>query len=301
MGTADRDYFRDEERRYSGRGQIQPLTPVTKWLLIANIAIFVGDWLFFNTALIQLFAFRVEQGILGGRVWELLTFQFFHDGPAHLIFNSFSLWLFGRWVEQWWSPRRFLIFYLLCGIAGAVLYTLLVLPGVLPSLPLVGASAGIYGCLVAAAVIDPKTPIQLIFPPIVVTVKRLAQVLLGFAALMVLIAFLAPGARIYDNTGGEAAHLGGAIAGFALMRFSKLLGRRAEESAKIIRPKEFRQKKKPKPPKPPSKLRPRTHLETSTASEVDRILDKINREGMQSLTPQEQEILHKAGKSKKDR
>ena len=164
--------------------------------------------------------------------------------------------------------------------------------------PLVGASAGIYGCMVGAAVIDPKTPLQLIFPPIVVTVKRLAQVLLGFAALMVLIALLAPGARIYDNVGGEAAHLGGAIAGYALMRFSKLLGRGTEESNKIVRPKEFRRKAKPKPP---SKLRPRTHLETATASEVDRILDKINKEGMQSLTPKEQEILHEAGKSKKDR
>jgi len=147
-------------------------------------------------------------------------------------------------------------------------------------------------------VIDPKTPLQ-ILPSVIVTVKRLAQFWLGFAALMVLLAFLAPNAKIYDNTGGEAAHLGGAIAGYALMRFSKLLGRGTEESSKIVRPKEFRRKKTK--PKPASKLRPRTHVETATASEVDRILDKINKEGMQSLTAKEQEILHEAGKSKKDR
>ena len=308
MGTADRDYFRDEARRYSGGG-IQPLTPVTKWLLVINIGVFVIDWLFFNQRLTWLFAFSVQSAIFGGRVWELVTFQFLHVGPAHLIFNSFSLWLFGRWVEEWWGSRRFLIFYLLCGIAGALVYTLLTLAEFLPDreigrfIPLVGASAGIFGCMVGAAVIDPKTPIQMIFPPITVTVKRLAQVLLGFAALMVLIAILAPGARIYDNTGGEAAHLGGAIAGFALMHFSKLLGRGTGEvpaSSKIVRPKEFQQQKKRKP-KQASKLRPRTHLETATASEVDRILDKINKEGIQSLTAQEQEILHAAGKSKKDR
>jgi membrane associated rhomboid family serine protease len=298
MGTADRDYFRDEARRYSGGG-IQPLTSVTKWLLIINIAVFVIDWLFLNQRLTDIFCFSVQSGILGGRVWELLTFQFLHDGPAHLLFNSFALWLFGRWVEQWWSPRRFLIFYLLCGVAGAVLYTALVLLRVLPDGAMVGASAGIYGCMAAAVVIDPKTPLRLLFPPVTLTVKRLAQILLGFAALTVLVALLAPKANLYENTGGEAAHLGGAIASYALMRFSTLLGRRGEAEAKIVRPKEFRQKKRK--PKPLSKLRPRTHLETATASEVDRILDKINKEGIQSLTAEEQAILKEAGESRKDR
>lgn len=305
MGTADRDYFRDEARRYSGGGGLPSFTSVSKWLLIINIAVFAVDWLFLDRWLTKRFAFSVESAVFRGHVWEFLTFQFLHGDPLHLLFNSFGIWLFGRWVEEWWSPRRFLLFYLLCGIAGALLYTLLTLANILPDgeagryIPLVGASAGIYGCMVAAAMIDPKTQLRVMFLPVILTVKRVAQISLGFAALMVLIGFIAPRADLYDNTGGEAGHLGGAIAGYALMRFSALLGRRAEVEAKIVRPKEFRQKKRK--PKPASKLRPRTHLETATASEVDRILDKINKEGMQSLTAEEQAILKEASESRKDR
>ncbi len=314
MGTADRDYFRDEERRYSGGGGgggLPPLTPMARALLIINIAAFLFDWLLFNQELSRRgdfnVAFSVPISIYGGRVWELLSFQFLHEGLLSLISNSFSLWLFGRWVEPWWSSRRFLIFYLLCGVAGAVVYTLLVMFKLMPPGVMVGASGGIYGCLVAVVVIDPKSPVRFFSPS--VTVKRLAQIVLGFSAIWSLVTMFAPKPDAHSNPGAQAALLAGAVMGYALMRFSKLLGRRAEEAAKAVRSKEKEYRSeaagssatRKKKPKPASKLRPRTTLETATATEVDRILDKINKEGMQSLTAEEQAILKGASESRKDR
>jgi len=289
MGTADRDYFRDEKSRYSG-GPGMP--PVTKWLLIANISIFVIDWLFLARAIERAGTFEIGSAFGRGHLWELLSFQFIHANLGHIVFNSIGLYFFGPWLERWWGSRRFIGFYLLCGVAGALGYTLLVLLGlVAPGGGIVGASAGIYGCMIGAAVIDPKVQVQLLFPPVTLTIRKLAYILLGISLLVILGGMLSASSA-FSNSGGEAGHLGGAVVGYLLMRFPGVLGRGSEASRKIVRPKEFRRKKL----KETAKLRPRTEIEIATSSEVDRILDKINKEGLQSLTAKEQEILSSAGK-----
>ncbi|MCW1911974.1 rhomboid family intramembrane serine protease [Luteolibacter sp. GHJ8] len=295
MGSSDRDYFRDEEARYARQGPGMP--PVTKFLLWAIIVIFVVDWLILQEAISRILAFQVATAFGQGKIWELVTFQFLHGSPGHLVFNCFALYTFGPWLERWWGSRRFTAYYLICGAGGALLYTLLGGLGiVMPGGSLVGASAGIYGCLVGAAVIDPKVQLQLFLIPFTLTVRKLALILLGISVL-VIIGGLLSGDAMFDNAGGEAGHLGGAILGFLLVKYPFLLrkGERAKGS-KILHPPEFKRK-----PKTRSKLAPRTKLEIATASEVDRILDKINREGIQSLTAKEKEILNEAGKSKKDR
>ncbi|MEK7953866.1 rhomboid family intramembrane serine protease [Luteolibacter soli] len=300
MGASDRDYFRDEERRYAATGGQPPMPVVTKWLLISNAILFLID-LFTRPrggeygVLNANFCFTIESAFREGRIWELLTFQFLHFSPLHIIANCLGIYFFGPWAERWWGSRRFLIFYLLCGVAGALFFTLLTLTGILPgrdvTAPLIGASAGIYGILLSIAVIDPNARARLIFPPIEVTMRRLALIVMGIAVLMIVLDNLA-GGRPSLNSGGEAGHLGGAILGFLLTRFPQLLGKGSPKEEKIIRPKEFRQK---------SKLRPRTSVDIATASDVDRILDKINREGIQSLTDEEREILQQASKPTKER
>jgi hypothetical protein len=94
--------------------------------------------------------------------------------------------------------------------------------------------------------------------------------------------------KMGGNEGGEAGHLGGAILGYFLMRFPQLLGRGND----IIRPSRSG-------PQPLPKLRPRTALEMERDSAVDVILDKISREGFQSLTAEEREFLQQASSSKK--
>ncbi|WP_035612672.1 rhomboid family intramembrane serine protease [Haloferula sp. BvORR071] len=300
MGTADRDYFRDEAARYAGGGR-PPMPPVSKFLFIANIVIFVVDWLFLNQKITEWGAFAPESAFGEGRVWELVSFQFLHANPAHILFNSIGLYFFAPWLENWWGSKRFAAFYLLCGAAGALFYTLLSTIGIVSAGGyLVGASAGIYGCLIGAAVIDPNAQVHLLFPPITLTIRKFALLLMGLALVVIAGDLIVHNKEMFENSGGEAGHLGGAILGFLLTRFPALLGKRtmavAAEEDKILRPKEFKRK-----PRQKSKLRPRTHLDIATSNEVDRILDKINKEGMQSLTSEEQAILKEAGESRKDR
>ena len=305
MGTADRDYFRDEEARYSAGGR-PPLPIVTKTLLIANIVIFLLD-LFprdqgekfgpINT----LFSFTIRSAFQEWRLWELLTFQFLHHDLLHIAFNSLAIFVFGPWIERWWGTGRFIAFYLLCGVAGALFFTLLTLAGILPDrdmagveIPLVGASAGIYGLLIGTAVIAPKSMVHLLLPPVTLTIRSLALWVIGIGVAIILGDILVGGA-FFRNSGGEAGHLGGAILGFILTRFPFLLGKGQGRRSKIIRPREFRRKDGS------PKLRPRTELDIASASEVDRILDKINREGIQSLTEQEHETLRKASQPRDER
>jgi len=281
MGMADRDYHRDQSR---DGGFLSRLSPVVKWLLITNVAVFFAD-MFLGHAFLKFGAFAIQSAIFELSIWEFITFQFLHGSLGHLLFNGIGLFFFGPWMERWWGSRKFLIFYLLCGCAGAVFFTLLTFLGVLPGGHyggLIGASAGIYGIFIGVAVIAPDLRVMLLFPPIELTMRQLAIALLVIASGAILL-------HLGGNEGGEAGHLGGAILGFILMRYPRLLGR--DQDMTIRRP------------RGPfvSKLRPRTHVELERDSAVDIILDKISREGFQSLTEAEREVLQKAaGKNQSD-
>jgi membrane associated rhomboid family serine protease len=240
MGIYDRDYYRQSLPR-GGFGHFDAWS-VTTWLIILNVAVFFVDatllrathgpqrdayddvesienvqraresamfdamgplqrWGYFSTAT----AIRQFQ------VWRFLTFQFLHSSPMHLIFNMVGLYLFGPIVEAQFGSRRFTAFYLLCGLAGAVSYLLLSVTHILviaPTTPMVGASAGIFGLLVAAALIAPD--VQIFYYMFPVTIGMLAI----FGMLMALYSVITLG----YNAGGEAAHLGGGILGFAIMK-----------------------------------------------------------------------------------
>lgn len=276
---------------------------MTKTLLIVNVVIFLidifsrpgpvhPDFGVINTP----FAFTIHSAFKEWRLWELITFQFLHHNVLHLVFNCVGLFFFAPWIERWWGAARFTAFYLLSGAAGALFFTLLTFTGILPDrgplpadyVPLVGASAGLYGVLIGTAVIAPNAMVSLLFPPVTLAMRTFALWIIGIAVAVIFGDIIFGGAS-FQNSGGEAGHLGGAILGFVLMKFPFLLGKNG--ASKIIRPREFRKKN-------PPKLRPRSELDVASANEVDRILDKISREGMQSLTDREREILQNASKPK---
>ncbi|WP_193211899.1 rhomboid family intramembrane serine protease [Luteolibacter marinus] len=294
MGTADRDYFRDEERRYTQMDR-QTVPPVTKFLLISNLVIYFVDMLFLKYTITNWGAFTIESGLMQGRIWELITFQFLHGSPGHVILNCVGIYVFGPFVERWWGSRKFTAFYLACGVAGALFFTLLTVTGILPHRgdypaiqnPLVGASAGIYGMLVCVAVMAPKTMVRLLIPPISMTMRTLCIAVIGIAVAVILGDILLGGSW-FENSGGEAGHLGGAILGYFLSKHPQLLGSNRER--KIIRPAEFKRRGAPK-------LRPRTEVDVAGDSEVDRILDKIAHDGLQSLSDEERETLQRAAKA----
>lgn len=283
MGMADRDYHRGDRRE--GGGMFSQLTPVVKWLLVINLTIYFLD-LFFGHPLRNFGAFAIQSAVFGGRIWEFLTFQFLHGSVGHVLFNCVGIFFFGPWLERWWGAQKFLIYYLLCGVGGAVFFTLLVFLGLLPGdgmqTPLVGASAGIYGILIGVAVLAPNLRVALFFPPIELSMRQLAIALMVISAGSILLKF-------GGNEGGEAGHLGGAIIGFLLMRYPHLLG--GEPGVEIIRPKIFTSQ--------PPKLRPRSEIEKTQDTAVDAILDKISSQGFQSLTQQERDFLQRVSDQKK--
>jgi membrane associated rhomboid family serine protease len=243
MGIYDRDYYRQSLPR-GGFGYFDAWS-VTTWLIAINVVIFFVDAALLRATRgpawdpyddeqsveqVQKHArpasggqfdamsplqrwghFSVAKAIKSAQVWRFITFQFLHASPVHLIMNMLGLYLFGPIVEAQFGARRFAAFYLLCGLAGAVVYLLLSVTHVLMlniDAPMVGASAGIFGMLVAAAMIAPNVEIfYYLFP---VTIGMLAL----FAMLMALYGVISLG----YNSGGEAAHLGGGVLGFAIMK-----------------------------------------------------------------------------------
>ena len=212
MGFADRDYYRAAPP--SGGVPHFRTWSVTIWLVVINVAVFFAEALVrnaFHFSLATWGDFNTYEAIVHLQLWRFITFQFLHANVSHILFNMMGLYCFGPIIESYLGPRKFVAFYLLCGIAGAV--TFIALAGshaidVSEQSRLVGASAGIFGLLVASAILAPNAQIILIV--FTVTIRTAAILAMLMAAYVV----IASG----DNVGGEAAHLGGGVFGYILIK-----------------------------------------------------------------------------------
>jgi len=192
---------------------------VTGWLILINVVIFLIDD-YSGWKLTQFGAFTIHDAIHRLQLWRFITFQFLHGGWLHILFNMIALFFFGPLVERVLGRWRYLWFYLVCGCAGPCALMLL---GKLHLLQvdaestLVGASAGIFGIVIAAARIAPnqRVIIFLYFFPLPMRLITMAWLFIGMAVFVV----LTSGA----NAGGQAAHLGGAAVGFILIRLPGML------------------------------------------------------------------------------
>jgi membrane associated rhomboid family serine protease len=229
MGLYDRQYMHGRTSALGGY-QRSPGQALTTGIILLNVGAFLLDRFLFDAGygyqlgpllmgpLTALGHFSASTTIAGLQLWRLVSFQFLHANMGHLIFNMLGLFFFGSAIESHLGWRRFLTFYLLCGMMGAAAYLMLWLLGFLVSatwVPLVGASAGIFGVLAASTIIAPDAKVVLVFPPISVRLRTLAWVLIGIGLVTIL--------RGGPNAGGEAAHLGGAVAGYFLIRRPQLL------------------------------------------------------------------------------
>lgn len=286
---------------------------MTGWLIILNVAVFVLDLMtkgtnqFGNLALWGVFSF--DTAIAQGQVWRFLSFQFLHANFFHLLFNMIAIYFFGPMIEKYLGSRRYIAYYLICGVAGAIMYLLLFSAGILitsPSAQMVGASAGIFGILAGAAVIAPDTRVMLMFPPIPMKLRTMALVFLGISVFSVI--------TNSQNSGGEAAHLGGAIAGFLLIRRANLLNFANRGTLIRNRPESNVSDSTPsdsmgKPASDRKSFSQRVSeykserdqkKQVSLEKEIDRILIKVKEQGLHSLTEGEKKTLQQETTRKRD-
>lgn len=304
MGIYDREYLKVGPRSASGVGSLR-FVSFNTWLIIANVAVFVLQMALPArvysvpaaqapiamdpvTAYGHLSMFTAIRSL---EVWRLVTFQFLHGSPMHLLFNMFGLYVFGSLVEQYLGFKRYAAFYLVCGICGGLLFLILTvlggigmnIPGVLQlseAAPLVGASAGVFGVIMACAFLEPKAIVDpLPILPVGIPMKYFAY---GYVAIAA--ANLVMGGR---NAGGDAAHLGGAIAGYFFIRNTHLLHDFFDvftrSDARGISGGSFS-----------GSGSDRGSRAAASPAEVDAILAKIKAHGLHSLSERERTVLRRA-------
>lgn len=203
------------------------IPPVVKNLIIINVIVFIatliiGDFMYEKLAL-----FYFKSPFF--KPYQLLTHMFMHGDIWHILFNMYSLFIFGSVLEHVWGGKKFLFFYLVTGIGAALLHNgVLFLQDMslqnalaagnfmaraeiaqIYSTPTVGASGAIYGLLLAYGMLFPNNIMQLIFPPVALKAKYFVLI---FGALELFLGL--------SNSGGNIAHfahLGGMLFGYFLI------------------------------------------------------------------------------------
>lgn len=243
------------------------MTPVVRALLLANVAVF-----FLQSTLPGLAnAFVFVPQLILTRPWTIVTYMFLHGGFTHILFNMIALFFFGPRVEARIGSRPFTTLYFLSGITGALLSFLLA-----PRAPIIGASAGVFGVMLAFAHFWPHERIYIWgVLPVPARILVIATTVLA----------------LWGGFGGgqsgvaHFAHLGGYVGAFAYLHW---LDRRR---------KGFRRRVEAAPPEATRRAASgwkridMTRIHEVNREEVNRILDKISAQGVESLTPQERIFL----------
>jgi membrane associated rhomboid family serine protease len=271
--VSDRDYWRAPP----ARSPFWATVPVTKGLLIGLGGIHLAMALLgaadreAHAAIFRLFALWPEEVLGGFKVWQLVTCALLHGGAWHLVFNAIGIWFFGRLVEQRVGSRRYVLFALGAVVTASLGYLLLsVLQG--PTAPMIGASGLDFGLIVLCAFWYPRLTVLLFFV--------LPVPLWALAALFVFL----EGMMLLEQGGGVAhsAHLGGALYGALYYRF---MGEFDQLFSGLTAWHQRRRRKRVEQERRDS---------AELRREVDRILDKVNREGMAALTDAERRVLREA-------
>jgi membrane associated rhomboid family serine protease len=191
------------------------LTPVVRNLILINSVIYLLQIMASGlhvTEYLSLYDVQTEYF----KPYQLFTYMFVHspDGFTHIFFNMLTLAFMGPILETYWGPRKFLMFYIVCGI-GAGIFSILISTffGVGQFGAMLGASGAIYGVLMGFGLLFPNMEIMLLIPPIPIKAKYLVFVLGGLTFLL-------------DRSGSVAhfAHLGGIIFAFILVRYWRSQG-----------------------------------------------------------------------------
>ena len=293
---------------------------MTKNLLIVNFLAFVATWVLELrgidlTSLLGLHFFMASDF----HFYQFVTYMFLHGGLTHIFFNMFALWMFGSVIERVWGPKKFLFYYIVCGIGAGVAqevvqyatymyedmgaYQYVNVNGVQVTTDAyinlwttIGASGAVYGILLAFGMIFPNERLFIIPFPFPIKAKWL---IVGYIAIELFSAMSGPGDGV-----AHMAHLGGMLFGFLLIRYwqkhpdsSQRFGRsKGQEFFDQLKQKyEARQGTRMKAEHTADPRRESDEeynaRKRQNQEEVDAILDKIRKSGYDSLTKEEKKKL----------
>ena len=292
---------------------------MTKNLLIVNFLAFVATWVLELrgidlTSLLGLHFFMAQDF----RVYQFITYMFLHGGFTHIFFNMFALWMFGAVIERVWGPKKFLFYYISCGIGAGITQelaqyvnylslglsefdqvnvggTLMLTSDYLNLWTTIGASGAVYAILLAFGMIFPNERLFIIPFPFPIKAKWLV---VGYIAIELFSALSGPGDGV-----AHTAHLGGMLFGFIMIRYWKKhpengsgfgrnrgkeffddMKRRFDERQRSSNRRRWvdEPEESQEPPKKPKR---------QNQEEIDAILDKIRKSGYDSLTKEEKKKL----------
>lgn len=179
-------------------------------LLVSNGLLFAAEQFAYPVMMHYLAAWPISDARFWP--WQVVTYGFLHDPRSlmHIGFNMFALWMFGRELEWMMGPKRFLIYYMTCVIGAAFVHLFI---GAMQgwSAPMVGASGGVFGLLLAYGMAFPNRTVMLLFPPIPMKAKYFV-LFYGLLEFYLGVSGRNPGVANF-------AHLGGMLFGFLLIRY----------------------------------------------------------------------------------
>jgi rhomboid family protein len=259
--------FEDLHRPLSNiglRGAIRWIIFLSGGMLIAQQ--FAGDFLVSYLGLIP------HQVVDHYWLWQPFTYLFLHGGLFHWLFNMLIFWMFGAELERRWGTTEFVKYFFITGL-GAAACVLALSPH--SSIPTIGASGAVFGLIVAFAMIYPNAVLYMYF----LIPLKVWQAAVLFAFIEFFAGLQGGGLGI-----SRFAHLGGMLTGFLYLKFWDM--------SRIQIKGWFRSIRRPKP-------RVELHEVTDElVTKVDRILDKVLKEGPESLTPEEKKIMDRYARMK---
>jgi rhomboid-like protein len=217
-------YYYQENRG----GFLSSIPPVTKNLILVNVIIFIATMVNENFMIGTFGLFYPSSQFF--RWWQPLTHMFMHGGFWHILFNMYTLFIFGVVVERIIGSMKFVLFYFICGLGAAALQIgtqylemqAFISAGATESIaalkatPTVGASGAIYGVLIGYAMLFPESRMTLIFPPVTLSAKWMVII---FAAIE-----LFTGVLGWVDGVAHFAHLGGMLIGWLMIRWWRKRG-----------------------------------------------------------------------------
>ena len=255
-------------------------------------------------------------------VYQFLTYMFLHGSFTHILFNMFALWMFGSVIERVWGPKKFLFYYIVCGVGAGIVqelvqygnyvaqglsaYQYVNMGGAQISMDTyinmwttIGASGAVYGILLAFGTIFPNERLFIIPIPFPIKAKWL---IVGYIAIELFSAMTGPGDGI-----AHMAHLGGMLFGFLLIRYwrkhpggSQHFGRSYGQEFFDNMKRKYDERQRNQRMHAEQTRWEETRRETDeeynerqrkNQEEIDAILDKIRKSGYDSLTKEEKQKL----------